>query len=317
MLVEDRIYGKFKIDSPVLVELINSPSIQRLKGINQLGIPPKYYLFPSYSRYEHSIGVMLLLNHLDANEEEQIAGLLHDASHTAFSHMIDWVIKGQGGGESYQDETHLSFLKKTELPSILKRFGYNVENIADYHRFSLLERVIPDICADRVDYALREFPDDVVSACLASLTVKDGFMVFADDYAAKLFAEKYLERQKINWGGLEASNRYFYFAQALKRAMELGLIKFEDFYKDDAYILDLIKDCQDEGFKKIITALNVKKWDNLPQSGQRMAKKVRYVDPLCVSGEDVRHLSEIDPDFKQKLDEDLAEQKKGVPIILI
>lgn len=317
MLVEDRVYGKFEIDSPVLIELINSPSIQRLKGINQLGVPTEYYPFPSYSRYEHSIGVMLLLKRLGANEEEQIAGLLHDASHTAFSHMIDWVIKGQGGGESYQDENHLSFLKKTELPAILKNFGYDVEGIADYHRFSLLERNIPDICADRVDYALREFPDDLVSACLASLTVKDGFMVFNNSRLAELFATNFIDRQKLNWGGLEAVNRYYYFAKALRIALELDVIKFEDFYKDDAYILDLIKDCQDEKFKRIITALSVKNWDDKPQSGQRMAKKVRYVDPLCVSGQDVRHLSEIDPDFKEKLDKDLAQQKLGIPLVVI
>lgn len=317
MLVEDRIYGNYEIDSPVLAELINSPAIQRLKGINQLGVPAEFYPFPSYSRYEHSIGVMLLLKHLGANEEEQIAGLLHDASHTAFSHMIDWVIKGQGGGESYQDENHLSFLKKTEMPAILARYGYDIEKTADYHRFGLLERDIPDLCADRVDYALREFSDGLIQACLASLTVKDGFIVFDNIRLAELFAINFIERQKVNWGGLEAANRYFYFAKALRRTLELGLIKFEDFYKDDAHIMDLIKDCQDEEFKKIMTALSVKNWDNLPQSGQRMAKKVRYVDPLCFSVQGLQPLSIIDPEFKQKLDEDLALQRQGVPLVVI
>jgi len=317
MLVEDRLYGKFEIDSSVLVELINSPAIQRLKGINQLGVPAEFYPFPSYSRYEHSIGVMLLLKMLGANEEEQIAGLLHDASHTAFSHMIDWVIKGQGGGESYQDENHLSFLKKTEMPAILARHGYDIEKIADYHRFGLLERDIPNLCADRVDYALCEFSDDVIQECLASLAVKDGFIVFDNIRLAELFAMNFIERQKVNWGGLEAVNRYFYFAKALRRTLELGLIKFEDFYKDDAHVMNLIKDCQDEEFKKIMAALSIKNWDNLPKSDQRMLKKIRFIDPLCVSGHGVKRLSEIDSDFKQKLDADLAVQGLGVPSIII
>lgn len=317
MLVEDRLYGKFEIDSPILVELINSPAIQRLKGINQLGVPAEFYPFPSYSRYEHSIGVMLLLKMLGANEEEQIAGLLHDASHTAFSHMIDWVIKGQGGGESYQDENHLSFLKKTEMPAILARYGYDIEKIADYHRFGLLERDIPDLCADRVDYALREFSDDVIQACLASLIVKDGYIVFDNIRLAELFAMNFIERQKINWGGLEAVNRYFYFAKALRRTLELGLIKFEDFYKDDAYVMNLIKDCQDEEFKKIMKALSIKNWGDKPQSDQRMLKKIRYVDPLCFSGQGVKRLSEIDSDFKQKIEEDLALQRQGMPLVVI
>ncbi|MDD5725842.1 MAG: HD domain-containing protein [Patescibacteria group bacterium] len=317
MLVEDRLYGKVEIDSPILVELINSPAIQRLKGINQLGVPAEFYPFPSFSRYEHSIGVMLLLRRLGASEEEQIAGLLHDASHTAFSHVIDWVLKEIGGQESYQDENHLIYLKRTELPSILESFGYDVEAVADHHRFCLLERDIPNLCADRVDYSLREFPDDVSQACLSGLSVNNGFITFNDKRLAKLFAENFLERQKLNWGGFEAVNRYYYFAKALRIAMELGLVKFEDFYMDDGYVMDLIKDCPDEEFKKIMSAMKEKCWANRPQTGRRMEKKVRYVDPLCVSDSGLQNLSELDNDFKNKLEEELALQKPGVPIVII
>lgn len=34
---------------------------------------------------------MLLNRQLDASMEEQIVALLHDVSHTAFSHVIDYV----------------------------------------------------------------------------------------------------------------------------------------------------------------------------------------------------------------------------------
>ncbi len=317
MLIEDRLYGKFEIDSLVLVELINSPAVQRLKGINQLGVPAKFYPFPSFSRYEHSIGVMLLLRRLGASEEEQIAGLLHDASHTAFSHVIDWVIKEIGGQESFQDENHLTYLKGTELPLILEKFGYDVKTIADHHRFGLLERDIPNLCADRVDYSLREFTDDTSQACLSGLTVNNGFIAFNDKGLAKLFAENFLERQKLNWGGFEAVNRYYYFAKALRIAMELGLVRFEDFYKDDDYVMNLIKDCQDEEFKKIMAAMQEKYWANRPQTGRRMEKKVRYVDPLCTCENGLQNLSLLDSDFKNKLKEELAIQKPGVPIVIL
>src|SRR5882672_946575 len=132
MIVGDRTYGKTDITSEVILELINSKPLQRLKGIAQYGIPDVFYHHKNYSRYEHSVGVMLLLRRLGASEEEQIAGLLHDVSHTAFSHVIDWVV-GEGGAESYQDEQHEHFIRESEIPRILKKHGYAVERITDYH----------------------------------------------------------------------------------------------------------------------------------------------------------------------------------------
>jgi hypothetical protein len=317
MRFEDRIYGNFEIESPVLVELVNSVAIQRLKGINQLGVPQEFYPFKGFSRFEHSIGVMLLLRMLGTNEEEQIAGLLHDASHTAFSHVIDWVVKEVGGDENYQDDNHLTFLAKTDLPKILEKYGYKVEDIADHHRFGLLERSIPDLCADRVDYSLREFTPEIAKECLNKLTVKNGYIVFSDAETAKLFATNFMERQKLNWGGLIAVNSYYYFARALRRALDLGCIKFEDFSKDDKYVMDLLKDCHDPEFEKIISALKTMAWDKFPRSGKRMEKKVRYVDPFCETADGMKHLSELDHNFKQMLENDLAEQRKGVPLVVL
>lgn len=70
----------------------------------------------------------ILLNRLGASEEEQVAGLLHDISHTAFSHLIDWVI-GDSSKEDYQDKRHLSVLLENEIAQILSNYGYSSKNI--------------------------------------------------------------------------------------------------------------------------------------------------------------------------------------------
>jgi hypothetical protein len=80
MIINDKIYGKVKIEEPVLLKLLKSPSVLRLKNISQFGVPDLYYHFKNYSRYEHSVGVMILLRKLGATLEEQVAGLLHDVS---------------------------------------------------------------------------------------------------------------------------------------------------------------------------------------------------------------------------------------------
>jgi len=76
MEIKDRVYGKIDINEPVLLTLLKSKPLIRLQGINQAGA--SQYAIPNkiVSRYEHSVGVMLLLKILGASTEEQIAGLL-------------------------------------------------------------------------------------------------------------------------------------------------------------------------------------------------------------------------------------------------
>lgn len=76
MKIKDDIYGDFEIEG-VLEELINTKEFQRLKNIHQGGA--SYLVNPNcnVSRYEHSIGVMLLIRLLGGRIEEQIAGSLN------------------------------------------------------------------------------------------------------------------------------------------------------------------------------------------------------------------------------------------------
>jgi hypothetical protein len=86
MILKDPLYGSFKIKEKVLLDLLKSQPVQRLKGVSQQGFPKRETKtdFPIFTRYEHSVGVMLLLRRLNASVEEQVAGLIHDVSHTAF-----------------------------------------------------------------------------------------------------------------------------------------------------------------------------------------------------------------------------------------
>ncbi|MBT2713840.1 HD domain-containing protein [Pseudomonas sp. ISL-88] len=85
MKIIDNIYDDYLIDD-ILEELIFSNPVQRLKGVYQGGA--SYFVNEKWNvtRYKHSIGVMLLIKKLGGSLEKQIAGLLHDVSHTAFSH---------------------------------------------------------------------------------------------------------------------------------------------------------------------------------------------------------------------------------------
>ena len=110
-------YGVLEVEEPVLLELIDSQAFQRLKSIHQYGV--SYYTThrEEYTRYDHSLGVFAILRLKNASLEEQIAGLLHDVSHTVFSHVGDWIFQEN----EYQDLIHSDFLERYGLGDILRK----------------------------------------------------------------------------------------------------------------------------------------------------------------------------------------------------
>ncbi len=318
MTVEDKIYGKIEIKEPILLELLKSPAILRLKKISQYGVPDKYYHLKNYSRYEHSIGVMLLLRKLGAALEEQVAGLLHDTSVLAFSHIADWVFaNGRDGIEDYHDTIHVAFIRKTEIPKILDKFDFVLERILNEHNFSLLERSAPDLCADRVDYALREFKDwlnpGIVNSCIKGLVNYNSEIVFSDKKPAFIFAVNYLELQTKHWGGYQAMMRYNLFSKALKIALDKKILSEKDFYKNEQFVLNKFEKSQDKTIKNILKILKDKKLRGLNNnSGKKIVKKFRYVDPKVISNGELIRLSRLLPKFQTTIEKHREINKKGL-----
>lgn len=312
--VNDPIYGDKVIQSPVLIDLIDSSPVQRLKRINQLGMPDEFYHVPNFSRYDHCVGVMLLLEHLGASEAEQVAGLLHDVSHMAFSHLYDWVVDDYtkpGGTESRQDDGHVDFIRQSEIPEVLVRHGMNVDRVADYHHFGLLERDSPDLCVDGIDYSLREFPTEVAKTIFSGLTVVEGQVVCQDLETAALFGRAYLKLQTEHWGGYEATARYHQFSSALRMALVSGEVTPEDFLVDDDHVTNKLKTSTNQQIQSTLELLRQKP---LPptQDGVKVYKKFRYINPPFVSSTFIIRLTEQDLAFKNLLDEARAQNKQGV-----
>ena len=100
-------FGNFDVEEPVLIELLESNAMQRLKKINQYGVATFTTHRENYSRYDHSLGVFAILRMNQAPIKEQVAGLIHDVSHTVFSHVGDWIFK-----KEYQDKDYQNFISK-------------------------------------------------------------------------------------------------------------------------------------------------------------------------------------------------------------
>lgn len=305
MIYQDRIYGEFKIEEPVILELIESRPVQRLKGIAQYGIPDEFYHLSGFSRFEHSIGVMLLLKKFNAGLEEQVAGLLHDISHTAFSHVFDW-ISGGSDTEDHQDRTHKDFISRSAIVGILGKYNLDIFKISQIEDYKLLEQKVPNLCADRIDYTFRDAlwgDPATIQDCLNNLVNFNGNIVFTDLKAAELFARNYLRCQTEHWGGREAVGRYYYFSQIMKEALAKNILSPEDFYQDDKFVMGKIYASHDSNLINSLGGLKNKRLGILNNSGKKtIIKKFRYTDPIVLQEGQTTILSNVSLEFKDFLE---------------
>ena len=305
MFVIDAIYGYTEISEPVLVELINTAAMQRLKKVNEASKLANFKI--SYVRYEHCVGVMLLLRMFGASVEEQTAGLLHDVSHAAFSHAIDRMM-GSSDKQDYQDNVHADFIKRSAIPAILEMHGMDPDRVIDIKSHGLLEREIPDICADRIDYALRNFKawenPRAVAPSLSGLAVREGRFVFKSKEAALIFANNYLTCQVTSWGLLENNVREHVFSKMLLAAIDKKVITFDDMYTDDEYVIDRITKSTDRDIKLMLSVLDGKLRYHVVDEGEDTVIKIkyRYTDPLYLDGSGMRRISSADSEFKARIE---------------
>ncbi|MBS3080371.1 NUDIX domain-containing protein [Candidatus Pacearchaeota archaeon] len=316
LIIEDKVYGREEIKEKILVELINSKPVQRLRHIFQYGMPDEYYHKKNFSRYEHSIGVMILLRRLNASLKEQIAGLLHDVSHTAFCHVIDWVI-GDPSKEDFQDNNHLNFILNSEIKFILEKYNYGIREIADIDKFSLLEREIPGLCADRVDYCLRELDNESISVDFftSSLINQNEQICFKHIKVAEKFATEFLRLQNEHWAGKQARCRYFILSRILKKALDYGIISLQDFYSTDKEIIEKLANSNDPYITEHLTLLKEGLLiEEVDDGGILLKKKFRYVDPEVLIDNKIKRLSELSPYFSNllRMEKERNKIEKGI-----
>ena len=308
MKINDGVYGEEEINEPILIELINSESIQRLKNISQFGLPEKYFHRPVFSRYEHSLGVLILLRRLNASLKEQIAGLLHDVSHTAFSHVIDWVVGDSLKGD-YQDKILPKFIRNSDIPKILEKYNLDYEDVSDISSFSFLEQELPHLCADRIDYSLREMvffesPEDI-SLILNSLKNYNSHIVFVSKKAAEIFAKAYMKCQRENWGGSESRARYHILSNILKKAIDRDIISLKDMEKTDTELISVL---EKSGDNEIIGGLNLLRNGfevRKSNSGKGIVlknNKFRFIDPMVFFNNNLKMLSEFSEEYHSFLE---------------
>ncbi len=287
MIIKDKIYGKFKIHSLVIVDLIKSKPFQRLKNISQDGAP--HYIQPErdVSRYEHSIGVWFLSNKLKRGIEEQIACLLHDIPHTAFSHVIDIVMDDPN--HEFHEKFMETIIYNSEIPKILKKYNIDIKKVLNVHKFPLLENSLPDISVDRWDYFMRDgytmgfLPIETVNLFLNNIFIDKEKLYFKNVRVASLFSILFVNFSRLIWLDPTSHGSFYLIASAIKIGVKKGLISNEDLFTDDLIMMEKLRKTKDPDILKFLSRLSPKRefvYASKEEAEFYGQNKPRFVDPL-------------------------------------
>lgn len=303
-MIHDRICGPVTLVEPVLLDLLSTDAMRRLDDVLQHGVSALVGITSNTSRLEHSIGAMLLVRRFGGDLPEQIAALLHDSSHTAMSHVIDYVY-ARHASQSYHDEMKAWYVGQSDIPTVLTRYGYMWSEFLNEDAFPLLEQPSPALCADRLDYFLRDgqdlgvLNDADITQILDHLTVFDGRIVMTDPAAARLLAYRYLAADDASWSNFREVGLYEVTAQALRLALQRQIITDADLWGTDATLWHTLQQSQDPDLRYYL--------DFVTQTTQfvhdeaaptfSVTTKIRTIDPdVLLQGELVRY-SSLDPAF--------------------
>ncbi len=209
----------------------------------------------------------------------------------------------------------------SEIPKILTKSGFDVDEIVNFKKFSLLERDIPDVCADRIDYSLKDYMADkeVIKPCVEKMITHDNKIIFSTKEAALMFALIFLKCQSEHWGDTEKNLRWYLFTDALKLALKENIIVMDDFYKDDSYVVKKIIAGKNKEINKILNMLRGKLRFELADDNPEITikKKFRYVDPEYLDNGKLYRLSDVDQSFKKFLHAQKSDNSLGIKINLL
>jgi hypothetical protein len=155
-------------------------------------------------------------------------------------------------------------------------------------------------------------PGDV-KGFLQSMVVNQNEIVLNDLAAARKMALGYMECAKKLWASPTQAASYQILADTIKSAMEANIISEKDFLLTDQELYDKLKSSRNLDITSKLNLLtpgffavhNPKDYDFFVRT------KPRYIDPKVLQAGTVKRLSELDPDYKNRMFEYLEKVSSG------
>lgn len=181
-IVRDPIHGDIKITG-LLVDLLETPEVQRLHNIKQLGFAHLVFPGAHHTRFEHSLGCSMIASQiadiLSFKEQEKklltCAAQLHDIGHGPFSHTLESILLQRFGVDHVDlteklilgkydifDGTEKQFISAPRVHDLLDKQQVDIKEIVKIIRGGLSKKAYlsqllhSTIDVDQLDYLMRD-----------------------------------------------------------------------------------------------------------------------------------------------------------------
>ena len=305
---------------PHCLQLISeAPEIQRLQHIG-MNCGCEYTSFPRfrnlrpYSRFQHSMGVGLIVWHFTESPTQAVSALLHDIATPVFAHVVDFLHGDHEKQESTEAATESLIAASSAIQTALSALDLPCEAVVDYHRYPIADNDSPLLSADRLEYTLgnlynygicslpeiRSFYQDLTVTMNEENTPE---LAFQTPEIAAAFTQSALQTARIY---IADEDRFAMqmLADLLKQALERGVLVPCDLHTTESTVIQklLTDNVCAPLWQRFRSYSRVTRSAEVPDSGQwvRVPAKLRYIDPLAVGH---GRVSQFDPRSGALLDD--------------
>lgn len=324
----DPVHGAVPLREPLIRDIISTPTFERLWQVQQFGdrwAMASLLRSAPHSRGEHGLGTWHLVSRQCPDDISlQAAALLHDAGHTAFSHHGETVFDGERNQEWHEEQLHRIITDdRYYICPVLERHGADPIEVLANLEHPLLDAPKPHLCADRIDYILRDgIASNYVDSRMAGMildqlgTTDDHRWFFKDPWAGDVMERLLLLLDTAQYSNPMMREVKHQTTALLRHGLERGYLTETDICAgtDDGVLEKLwAARTPDRALDRLLmefTELGLPR-DGIESMGHVMdnygerfdsfdlPQKRRHIDPLCAppgrsesNGRDLRPLSE-------------------------
>ncbi len=307
-------FGPLEIQDPMVLELIQMPLFQRLKGLAYLGLHANLDPVTTYSRYDHIMGILYIIQHLPVSQQEK-ANIL--APHMTEMALIDDPFSVDAQTASEQREHREKILKDHQIQGALNTYNLSLDEVMDHLHKSLVIHTQFPSPFDYLEYILHfgilkgKITPEEAETVIKDLQYDESqkIIYFKTMDIAKKVGTLSLEITKIQQQEPERLAVYHWLKEMRNHALKRNFLTLDDLYqKTDAEILRMLEETEDAIIESLFDKIKTptEGFEVTEDDGRLVHKDVihfpvRYypLDPWVETKNFPQPLTNIDSNFQE------------------